>query len=111
MIVLLDVENGLLRQACGECKRERDLPIADLQLGVSGGPDVVEMPPCQCGAQEFLVRTWDAAPEEFRGSAMDLHRRQVNALAQLLKKMGQSHPLAREAHAAEKGAPPDLPAA
>jgi hypothetical protein len=112
MIVTLNLEKDLLRQSCANCKRERDLTVSELELGVEGGPDVIALPPCECGAREFLTRTWDTVEEvpELVGSPMDLQRRSVNGLAQHLKGLGRSHPSALEAHRAEKAAPRDLPA-
>jgi hypothetical protein len=71
-------------------------------------PDLIRLPSCSCGAVSFLVRTWDQTPSEFHGSAHDLQRRAVNALAQALKSQGKSHPDAKAMHDAEKAAPPDM---
>lgn len=99
-------------QKCGKCGKEMFVEVSKIVLGVAipsrTFPNTIRMPPCSCGAGESLFRTWDVTPKEARGSRHDLHRRGVNALAQLLRANGQVLPQVAAEVAAEESAPPDL---
>jgi hypothetical protein len=83
-------------------------------LGISFGDgqqdkNVIALRRCNdCGANECLVRTFDAAPPEFAGTHFHEHRKAVNALAQHYKTSGWSHPHVVEHHAAETVRPVDV---
>lgn len=57
--------------------------------------DAIPLPPCACGAQEFLIRSWDQAPARVQGTRFDQHRRAVNALAQHFIDQDWVHPVLR----------------
>ena len=89
---------------CRNCGREVERAVADLVLGNARSPDNINLRPCECGAIETLLRTWDTLAD----APPNHHRRAVNALAQLLRERGQSHEAQKEAHAAETATPPDI---
>lgn len=94
---------------CGWCDEERTIPVSDLVLGAggagrNGAPDTIVLPDCECGAHSNLCRTWDEGPKDSRGN----RRRAINALAQHLRAIGQSHPEAKEKHDSEARDPPDM---
>jgi hypothetical protein len=71
-----------------QCGVTSDVLISTLVLGASAtSPDVIALPACACGMQEFLFRTFDG-----EDSARAGHRKAVNALAQYLKGAGRVHP-------------------
>lgn len=69
------------------------------ELGAAEGDlvndDAIPLPPCACGAQEFLIRSWDQAPARVQGTRFDKHRRAVNALAQHFIDQDWVHPVLR----------------
>jgi hypothetical protein len=74
------------------CGRVNDHALATLQLGASAEEiDQIVLPPCRCGSQEFLIRTFDGEDDAHAG-----HRRAVNSLAGFLKGAGRVHPAAAE---------------
>lgn len=86
-------------------------PVLGVSLGtdVARDPNVIALRRCNdCGANECLVRTFDAAPAALRGSHFHEHRKAVNALAHHCKTNGWSHPDVAEHHAAETAVPHDL---
>jgi len=93
-------------QRCGGCEAENTHPIASLRLGVcrttSPQPNTIRLPPCPCGAQEFLMRVWDEMP----ANQDSRHRRLVNGLATYLKTQGFITPGCEATLAAEQAAPP-----
>ena len=99
-----------IHQVCAICGADRELDVDDLVLGASPGegiaaPDVIVLPPCECGAIENLVRTWD---HDEGSSHHAMHRRVVNGLCQELKRRGRSHPACKAHHDAETRGPPDI---
>ena len=84
-------------------------------LGISIGEgqiidkDIIVLRRCNdCGANECLVRTFDAAPAHLVGTHFHEHRQAVNSLAEHCKAQRWSHPAVAEHHAAETAAPLDL---
>lgn len=70
--------------------------------------DIVCLRRCPCGANEFLVRTWDACDSKYAGSHFYEHRRAVNALAIHFKSLGWVDPACSADFAAETGSPSDV---
>lgn len=96
MIDLVDVAADKVVWHCEGCgKTDNEVSVTSLKLGVPDNPNVIVLPRCACGSQEFLQRTWDAEVDS-------PHRRAVNALAEVLKNAGQSHRDARAAHDRER---------
>lgn len=83
-------------------------------LGVAGDttlhdPNVIALRRCNnCGANECLVRTFDACAPEHHGTHFHEHRKAVNALAQHARAQGWSHPAHIARHAVETHAPVDI---
>jgi hypothetical protein len=90
-----------LSVACIECGAEQKIEASALTLGTDHRSDVIAVPPCACGAQEFLQRTFDVHPVEHEAG----HRKTVNALALHLKATGRVHPDHAAAIRAETKAP------
>ena len=89
-------------------------PVLGISFGVGQAQDknVMALRRCNdCGANECLVRTLDAAPSELAGTFFHEHRRAVNTLAEHCKGRGWSHPHLIEQHAAEVTPPIDIHAA
>lgn len=70
--------------------------------------DIVVLRRCPCGANEFLVRTWDVCDPKFAGSHFYEHRRAVNALAIHFKSQGWLDAACATEFAAETTTPPDF---
>ncbi len=70
--------------------------------------DIVCLRRCPCGANEFLVRTWDACDARYAGSHFYEHRRAVNALAVHFKSLGWIDPACAAEFAAETESPSDV---
>lgn len=100
IVHILDTPMAFAVQHCANCGAARSHLITSLQLGMSQDLNVIELPACPCGAQEFLNRTFDEAPEH-----LSEHRRAVNALATHLKSKGQVHPAHVEHFATETHEP------
>lgn len=85
---------------CINCLTEQKTPTSALQLGMehTKGARLIALPPCACGAQEFLQQTFDVHPIEAQAG----HRKAVNALAEHLKKLGNVHPKHVDAIKSEK---------
>ncbi len=77
----------VLSMACVICAATREVMASALQLGTSHNANAIACPPCACGAQEFLARTFDVHPDESQSG----HRKTVNALAEHLKAAGRIH--------------------
>lgn len=115
----LEITGGSARTALGFPTDGRVDPcLGRPVLGISLGseqmhdPSVLALRRCNdCGANECLVRTFDAAPPELDGTHFKEHRRAVNALAEHCKASGWSHPDVAVHHAAETARPADLHAA
>lgn len=117
-ILDLDAAAGTLTQECAKCSKLNPIALASLELGIHqqgstpddvvSDPDVIRLPPCSCGAQEFINRTWDETPPEFHGSHHDRHRRVVNGLGEHLKAIGRSHQKHKAAHSKEPRRPSDF---
>jgi hypothetical protein len=87
-------------------------------LGISFGPGQMQDPSVlalrrcnDCGANECLVRTFDAIAPELDGTHVKEHRRAVNTLAEHCKACGWSHPDVAAHHAAETARPANIHAA
>lgn len=95
----IDLEAGTVTAVCPCCGAATTSPLADLTLGNEGNADGIALPPCVCGAQTVLFRTWETNVDS-------PHRRAVNALSEYLKQQGQSHKAQAEKHREEKESPP-----
>jgi hypothetical protein len=99
-------------QRCAACGRDNELAVADLELGVAMGDavnaNIIALPACQCGANEFLHRTWDTVPDAHATTPFAAQRRAVNGLAEHLKRTGRSHARVKAAHQAERAVPPEV---
>lgn len=106
ILQISDLPFPMIVQQCTECAATVSVPRASLVLGVaheheaSSDPNLIELPPCVCGAQEFLNQTFDVAPDN-----MADHRKKVNALAVHMKAAGQLHPKLAEQIKADKRTP------
>ena len=99
---VLDVPFQSVFIGCYNCGTAQSVPLNSLQLGVEKDPNLIALPACSsCGSQEFLNRTFDAAPE-----ALADHRKKVNALAIALRGAGRIH----SKHAASVKAETRVPA-
>lgn len=74
-------------QVCSECGKTNVVDVESLQAGSERDENIVVLPECLCGAQEFLNRTFDNLGE---------HARIVNSLHAFLYKKGKVHPKAKE---------------
>ena len=105
----IEIIGGTARAALGFPADDRmdpclSRPVLGISFGVGQPQDknVMALRRCNdCGANECLVRTFDAAPPELAGTFFHEHRRAVNALAEHWKRRGWSHPHLVEHHAAE----------
>lgn len=97
---VLDVPIQALVKHCALCGAVQSIPLDALKLGTESDRNLIELPRCSCGAQEFLNRTFDSAPAELAE-----HRKKVNALAVALKSTGRIHSKHAEAVKAETVAP------
>lgn len=101
---IVSVDKDSIVQVCTECKSTASVSRSDLVLGHvhddASDPNLIALPPCKCGAREFLNRTFDHAPEHLAA-----HRKKVNALAIDLKARGQLHPQLADRIRAEKHTP------
>jgi hypothetical protein len=89
-------------------------PVLGVSLGPAGArdPSVIALRRCSdCGATEYLVRSFEASPQAVEGTYFAAHRKAVNSLAQHCLARGWSHPDVAEHHAAETKVPHDLDAA
>jgi hypothetical protein len=115
----IEIVDGTARSALGFAVDGRSDPCPGRPvLGISFGhgqmqdPSVLALRRCNdCGANECLVRTFDAAAPELDGTHFKEHRKAVNALAEHCKAQGWSHPDLAAYHAAETARPVDLHAA
>ena len=86
---IVQVSTDHLRQLCTVCQQRRDVPFDSLSFtGEPDGPDtgILAIPPCGCGATEFLVRAPQDEPEHpLPGSYGHLHRLMVDALIDALR--------------------------
>ena len=109
------LKNDSMTQGCAKCGAERDISYSDLELGIevdseAGFKDtnVIALPPCdECGAKEFLLRTWDKSSDPGTSTRL-LHRKAVNTLAKNFKEMGRINAACKEEILAEKEDPPDI---
>jgi mannitol/fructose-specific phosphotransferase system IIA component len=83
-----DTSGPVVTSTCIECLAEQTTPTSALQLGIRRNAHAIALPPCACGAQELLHRTFDVEATESRAG----HRKAVNALAEHLKSTGRIHP-------------------
>jgi hypothetical protein len=88
---------------CAACLKENTVNASALTLGQGRSPHAIALPPCSCGAQEFLQRTFDVHPVESQAG----HRMAVNALAEHLKGTGRIHE-SHGAAVASAGTPPQV---
>jgi len=71
-----------ITQLCSECGKTNVISINSLLIGTDTDKNVIILPQCSCGAQEFLNRTLDNSGE---------HARIVNSLHHFLHKKGKVH--------------------
>lgn len=83
-------------------------PVIGVAAGVQKDPNVIVLRRCGCGANECLIRTFDAAPMELEGTHFSDHRNAVNALAKHFSVQGWSNPDLAAIYAAETRAPVDI---
>lgn len=74
-------------QLCSECSKINVIDISDLLVGADTDKNVIILPECSCGAQEFLNRTFNNLGE---------HARIVNSLHHFLHKKGKAHPKVKD---------------
>lgn len=102
---ILEVIQGsaaaVLTVACIKCKTEQTVDTSTLTLGTDAHSTAIALPPCKCGAMEFLQHTFDVHPNDAQAG----HRKTVNALAEALKAQGKVHP----AHVAKVAKAPKSP--
>lgn len=84
-------------------------PVLGISMGSMKDKDVIALRRCNdCGSNECLIRTFDAASSDLDGTFFKEHRKSVNALAGHFKGRGWSHPDVAADHAAERSSPPDI---
>lgn len=71
-----------ITQVCSGCNKVNVIDIDSLIVGMEMDKNIVMLPECSCGAQEFLNRTFDNLGE---------HARIVNSLHHFLHKKGKVH--------------------
>lgn len=74
-------------QLCTECGKTNIIDVDSLIVGTEMDENIVVLPECSCGAQEFLNRTFDNWGE---------HARIVNSLHHFLHKKGKIHKEVKE---------------
>jgi len=112
----LEITGGTARAALGFATDGRIDPcLSRPVLGISFGSgqmkdtNVLALRRCNdCGANECLIRTFDATPPEHVGTFFHEHRKTVNALAEHCKSRGWSHPDLVADHAGETERPLDI---
>lgn len=72
---------------CSECDETDIIDIDNLIVGIEADKNIIILPQCSCGAQEFLNRTWDNQGE---------HAIIVNSLHYFLHKKGKTHPKVKD---------------
>lgn len=104
-----------LEQFCAGCGQVNAIDYALIELGVSaeGGSrmntNIIRLPPCPtCGSIENLVRTWDDAGEKLPPGHQLEHRKLVNRLAEMLKKIGRVNQGCAAEIGQETEDPPDM---
>lgn len=113
----IEITGGSARAALGFTTDARvDLGVTRPVLGVAAGPqmdpNVIALRRCgNCGANECLIRSFDAAPAELAGSHFAEHRKAVNTLAQHFKVQGFLHPELAAIHETDTRVPVDIHAA
>lgn len=87
-IIDLNLETPSARRLCSRCRQQNDVNFEALKLGVAnpsipaaGNLDLIKLPECACGVQEYVQRT------EFDNPSP--HAQVVNHLARKLKTLGQ----------------------
>jgi len=76
-----------ITQVCSECGFGNLIDIDSLVVGTETDPNIIILPSCSCGAQEFLNRTFDNWGE---------HARIVNSLHHFLHKKGKVNPKVKD---------------
>ena len=86
---IIEIKEDHVRQRCAKCGNEKNVQAGDLTSGAEAGmPEtgVLGLPPCACGATEFLIRAPEGEPEHpCPGSFGHLHRMAVDALVDGLR--------------------------
>lgn len=101
VVHVLDVPFHCVIAHCASCGAVQSVPLSSLQLGTEFDKNLIVLPSCcNCGAQEFLNRTFDKAPEILAD-----HRKKVNAIAVALRDAGRVHPDHAAAVRAENTSP------
>lgn len=91
--------DGSFTKACCKCGARTTIAPADIELGLSMSdahgthtdPNIIVLPQCGCGAQEYLSMVFDEIPAHAVGSPFDQRRRAVNALGEKLKALGRKN--------------------
>lgn len=69
------IEGDRIGVRCGECREPRAVELRGIEVRtLSSAAAIVALPPCVCGAVEFLVRAARPEPEEPGGTT---HRHQL----------------------------------
>jgi len=76
-----------ITQICSECGKTNVVDVDSLIVGIENDKNIVLLPECSCGAQEFLNRTFDSWGE---------HAIIVNSLHYYLHKKGKVDPKVKE---------------
>lgn len=74
-------------QVCSECDKTNIIDVDSLIVGIESDKNIIVLPQCSCGAQEFLNRTFDNWGE---------HAIIVNSLHYFLHKKGKVHPKVKD---------------
>jgi hypothetical protein len=96
---ILQIETDSIHQSCAKCSTTRTLPLSDLAIDEQS-PGIVSLPPCDCGAVEYLISAPCDEVHSSPGSFGHLHRLLVDAIHSALESAESSAPLARRAASA-----------
>lgn len=81
------ITKAKITQICSECGETNIIDIDSLVVGIESDKNIITLPKCSCGAQEFLNRSWDNWGE---------HAIIVNSLHHYLHKKGKVDPKIKE---------------
>jgi hypothetical protein len=111
----LEIVGGTACSALGFVPDRADPCVSRPLLGIGSrdgslqDSNVIALRRCSdCGANECLVRTFEATAEDLDGTYFKEHRRSVNSLAEYCKARGWCHPGVAKDQIAETAVPHDL---
>lgn len=100
-------------KACANCGTEQIIHYSSLEAGLCDiesnrtNPNTSRLQPCpNCGAVEFLIRTWDVHPDQESHSAK--HRALVNRIYKILIGMGRVESHCASIYSGETSEPTDM---